>query len=134
MVTQKFFKRNIFLFQKIANITTQTPLSTSTYLYWNHGKNCSSHPNSPKEFVNSAQIYNNRAYQVVLGIVVENYSSYKLLFPTSYTHGQTRVIKNVTEVPEKESDMIHKPENRVLVLSRLVQSDLDWFRMVYIEL
>ena len=37
----------------------------------------------------------------VLGVFVENYSWYKLQFPTSDTHGYTREITHITDVPEK---------------------------------
>ena len=44
--------------------------------------------------------------QIVLGIIVENYSKYDLKHPTFYNHcGQVRKIRQVHQLPAGEKDM-----------------------------
>ena len=48
-----------------------------------------------------------------MGIVIENYSRYKLQFLTSDTHGKTRHIQKPTNVPE-ESKRLFIFDNRYI--------------------
>lgn len=77
------------------------------------GLNCSNtFPTiSEEHYINSPQIYRDKSYQIIMGIVIENYSRYKLQFLTSDTHGNTRHIQKPANVPE-ESKRLFIFDNR----------------------
>ena len=66
---------------------------------------------SEEKYINSPQIYRDKSYQIIMGIVIENYSRYKLQFLTSDTHGNTRHIQKPANVPE-ESKRLFIFDNR----------------------
>ena len=82
---------------------------------------------SEEKYINSPQIYRDKSHQIIMGIVIENYSRYKLQFLTSDTHGNTRHIQKPANVPE-ESKRLFIFDNRYVYRIGINKKIENWLK------